>query len=53
MDAWCTHDFKIGAKMEVMQESVADISDIIHCMKKFPPLHILDDPCHFVRYVKL
>ena len=49
MDAWCIHDFKIGAKMESIQESVSDISDIIHSMKKFPVLHILDDPCHFVR----
>ena len=49
MDCWCPHDMKVGAKLEVMQESVSDISDIIHCMKKFPKLHLLDDPCHFVR----
>ena len=49
MDCWCSHDFKVGAKMEVMQESVSDISDIVHCLKKLPPLHCLDDPCTFVR----
>ena len=50
MDAWCPHDMKVGAKLEAMQESVSDISDIIHSMVKFPKLHCLDDPCTFVRY---
>lgn len=48
MDAWCPHDTKIGSKMETMQESVSDINDIIHCLKKFPILHIHDDSCHLV-----
>ena len=34
--------------METMQESVSDISDIVHSMKKFPKLHVLDDACTFV-----
>ena len=49
MDAWCPHNTKVGAKLETMQESVSDISDIIHCLEKMPKLHILDDPCHYVR----
>jgi hypothetical protein len=52
MDAWCPHQMKIGSKQETMQESVSDICDIIHCMKKLPKLHCLDDACTFVRYVK-
>ena len=49
MDVWCDHDSKVGAKMETMQESVSDVSDIVHCMKKLPKLHVLDDACTFVR----
>ena len=48
-DMWCQHDVKVGSKMEAMQESVSDVSDIVHSMKKFPPVHCLDDPCHLVR----
>ena len=52
-DLWCPHETKIGAKMEALQESVSDVSDIIHSLKKLPTLHVLDDPCHFVRYFNL
>ena len=48
-DVWCPHNTKIGSKMETMQETVSDVSDVIHCMKKLPTLHILDDACHFTR----
>ena len=48
-DVWCPHDTKIGSKLEALQESVSDVSDVLHSMKKLPTLHILDDPCHFVR----
>ena len=48
-DMWCQHEMKIASKLETMQESVSDVSDILHTMKKIPPVHVLDDPCHLVR----
>ena len=49
-DVWCPHEVKVGSKLESLQESVSDVSDIIHSLKKMPTLHLLDDACHFVRY---
>ena len=46
---WCPHNTKVGSKMETMQETVSDVSDVLHCMKKLPTVHILDDACHFTR----
>ena len=47
---WCPHETKVGAKMEALQESVSDVSDILHSLRKLPPLHVLDDPCHLVSH---
>lgn len=49
-DCYCPHLFKIGTKVEAIQESVADPSNLIHSMKKRPVLHICDDPCTLVEY---
>ena len=44
-DCFCPHLFKLASKMEVIQESVSDPSDIIHSMKKRPILIVCDDAC--------
>ena len=49
-DGHCPHLFKIASKMETVQESVSDPSNIIHSMKSRPILHICDDPCTLVEY---
>ena len=48
-DAWCQHDMKVASKIETMQETVSDVSDVVHSLKKFPVLLVMDDPCHYVR----
>ena len=48
-DVFCDHLFKIGSKMHSVQESVSDVSDITHSMKKYPVCHIMDDSCTYVR----
>ena len=49
-DCFCPHLFKICSKMETVQESVSDPSNIIHSMKTRPILHICDDACTLAEY---
>ena len=48
---WCPHDCKVGSKLETLQETVSYPSDVVHSLKKLPVLHIMDDACHFVRFL--
>ena len=49
-DVFCEHLFKIASKVQSLQESVSDPSDVVQSMKKMPKVHILDDSCNYVRY---
>ena len=56
-DCHCPHRFKIASKMQSVQESVSDPSNIIHSLVKRPILHICDGACtsvefEFVHYPK-
>ena len=46
---YCEHLTKVASKFMPVQESVSDPSDIIHSLKKMPVVHLMDDPCTFVR----
>ena len=37
-DLWCEHLVKLGSKLQACQETVADPTDLLLCMKKFPVL---------------
>ena len=49
-DCHCPHLFKLCSKMESIQESVADPSDIMHSFKKRPICLVCDDACTLVEY---
>ena len=52
-DCHCPHLFKIGTKVQALQESVMDPSNIVHSLKKRPILHVLDDPCTLAMFEEI
>ena len=49
-DCHCPHLFKLASKMEVIQESVGDPSNIMHSFNKRPICLVCDDPCTLSAY---
>jgi len=49
-DMYCSHLFKLGAKLQACQESVSDPSDLVFSLLKLPILMICDDPCTLVSH---
>ena len=49
-DCHCPHLFKLASKMEVIQESVSDPSNICHSFKKRPICVVCDDACTLTDY---
>lgn len=47
---FCEHKIKVGAKMMTIQETVSDPYDILNSLVKYPPVHLLDDACTYVRH---
>ena len=41
---------KIAKVYVVIQETVSDVSDCLHTMKKLPMGLFMDDPCHFITH---
>ena len=52
-DCHCPHLFKLCSKMETIQESVADPSNILHSFKKRPICVVCDDACTLAEYEML